>query len=74
MNAKTAIERHQTCIEILEAVSHFQNMIQLKVDSINGFPGTFPELRNKYYHNIEIYKKCIVRLIQRHDKILNSIQ
>jgi ABC-type Zn uptake system ZnuABC Zn-binding protein ZnuA len=73
-NVKSKIDKLQTCIEILEAITHFENMIKLKKESINGFSGTFPELRKKYLHNIQIYQKCMIRLIQRYKTILNQIQ
>lgn len=63
------IEKHQLKIEILEAIQHFARMIEHKQESIDGFPGTFINLRMKYLHNIEIYNKCINRLKQRYNEV-----
>ena len=73
INTKTLIDNHQLCIEILEGISHFQSSIRLKKESLNGFAGTFYELRIKYAHNIDIYNRCINRLNQRYNNILNNI-
>lgn len=43
------IDKHQKCIEILECIGHFESMIKLKEESINGYPGTFYELRKKVF-------------------------
>jgi hypothetical protein len=72
MDTKKEIKKHELCIEILEGISHFQNSIKLKKDSITGIAGTFPELRSKYLDNIDTYKRCIKRLEQRYNKILNE--
>ena len=69
MTTKKLIKQHKKKIEILEAIRHFENAIKLKTGSINGYPGTFPELRRKYIHNIEIYNKCIQRLTERYSKV-----
>ena len=68
-HAENQIEKHQLRIEILEGVQHFARLIELKKESINGFAGTFPRLRRKYLHNIEIYKMCIARLYERYEKV-----
>jgi len=62
---KDRLRTHQTIIEILEAIQTFENLIMSKMDSINGFAGTFRELRIKYTHDIDIYERCIVRLNER---------
>jgi len=66
-NANALILKHEKSIKILEAIKYFEKMICSKVDSINGFAGTFTELRKKYYHNIDIYNMCIDRLILRYN-------
>ena len=63
----------QVCIEILDAISYFKKMKQHKVDSINGFQGTFPELRAKYIDNIDTYNRCIERLYKRYNHQLNKL-
>ena len=66
------IDKHQLCIEILEGVKYFEKAIELKKYSINGFSGTFPELRRKYIHDVDIYERCVKRLKQRYDVVLNE--
>ena len=72
VSTRLLIEKHQNCIEVLEGIKHFESAIRLKKESINGFPGTFPELRRKYIHNVEIYRKCIERLTKRYYALLNG--
>ena len=69
MNTKKLIKQHEKQIAILEAIRHFEKAIELKTGSLNGYPGTFPELRRKYNRNIEIYNKCIQRLTERYLKV-----
>lgn len=64
---------HQLCIEILEAKQSFERRKELHQQSIDGFPGTFPELRRKYKHEIAICDMCIARMNERHEKALNQI-
>ena len=59
---KTLIDKHQTCIEILEAIQYLKNRKIRKQESIDGFAGTFPNLRRKYEHELIIYDMCIERL------------
>ena len=68
------IEKHQQCIDILMGIKSFQRRIITVEESINGFPGTFLELRIKYAHRIDIYIRCINRLNQRYYKLLNEIR
>jgi len=73
MKTKLLIEKHQTCIEILEGIQRFERQIKLTQDNINGFAGTFSQLRRKYKHNIDIYNMCIVRLTERYKKVIDFV-
>ena len=66
MTTTELIKKHQSCIEILVAVLTFEMLIKSGKENIDGFCGTFPELRRKYIHNVEIYKMCIDRLNLRY--------
>ena len=70
---KTLIDKHQTCIEILEAIQYFKIRKITTDKSLNGFAGTFQNLRRKYEHDFIIYDMCIERLKQRYVKILLMI-
>jgi len=67
------IEKHQSCIEILEGIKHFEKKKERKIESINGFAGTFPELRLKYINDIDTINRCIERLVLRYQTILQQI-
>ena len=56
------IQYHQRAIQILEAIEDMQFRKALAQESLEGFPGTFPELRRKYQHRIEIIDLSINRL------------
>ena len=70
---KQRIRTHETLIEILEAIQSFEGYIQHRQESINGFAGTFPRLRNEYLHNIDIYQRCITRLNLRHSTLIKTL-
>lgn len=70
----TQIEYLEKAIEIQEAIEHFKRLIRSKNDSINGFAGTFPELRKKYFDNIHTYNRCIIRLEERFEKLLKEVK
>ena len=72
MKSKELISKHQTCIEVLESVKHFEDRIKHKERSINGFSGNFIWLRVKYQYDIDTYQKCIGRLMERYNNILNG--
>jgi hypothetical protein len=48
-------------------------LIQHNINSINGFAGTFPDLRRKYLNQVNIRLKCIKRLYLRYNKQLNTL-
>jgi len=68
------IERQQKGMEILEGIQHFLTLIKSTKQNINGFAGTFPGLKIKYEHNLEIYWMCVRRLEQRYKKVMNTNQ
>jgi hypothetical protein len=59
---------------IQEYIEYSDIRINSYIESINGYPGkNYPELREKYHHNLEITLLAKKRLEQRLIKILNSI-
>ena len=69
IDTTSLIDKHQSLIELAEAIHSFQMSRKLTIQSIEGFGGTFPELRRKYIHNIDIYNRCINRLKERYNRI-----
>jgi hypothetical protein len=63
------IKNHETSIELLEAMQHFENLIKHKETAIKMCENSFPRLQYKYIHNIDIYNKCINRLQNRYNKL-----
>lgn len=75
MTTLEKIDRHKTCIEILEGIDTFENRINLAQWDIDfGFIRNFPKLVMEYRHRIEIYKMCITRLEERYLNLLNKIK
>ena len=73
INVARLIEKQELGLEILEAIKWYENVrIPSTIKSINGFGGTFPELRKKHVHNIEIYNMCINRLYKRYKATINN--
>ncbi len=68
-NTAHLIDKHEKCLEILEGISSLETRAKLHLDSINGFPGTFPRLRHKYIHDLDITNSAINRLWSRYDRI-----
>ncbi len=62
------IQYHQRAIQILEAIEDMQFRKVMAQESLEGFPGTFPELRRKYQHRILILTASINRLKQMYEK------
>jgi len=72
ISSRSLINKHQMCIEILEGIMHFEQRKKQRIESIEGFPGTFPELRKKYVNDIDTINRCIKRLEQRYKYVLND--
>ena len=73
INLNHLLKKHEECINILDAIEFFKEKISLRIQAINGFPGTFADLRKKYVNDIDTYKRCISRLYERHERILKQI-
>ncbi len=72
VSIRSLIDKHQMCIEILEGIMCFEQRKKHRMESIEGFAGTFPELRKKYVNDIDTINRCIKRLEQRYNRILNG--
>jgi len=73
MTPKEKIAKLEDCIKLQEGIIRFARKIDLYTEYLNGFYGEFYGLRVKYTHNIDIYKKCIVRLKSRYNKIIKEL-
>lgn len=65
------IAHHERCIELLEAIQSLQNRRACTVENIEGFGGTFPELRRKYKHRLIIIDMAIARIEKMYHNIRN---
>ena len=74
MNTAELIKKHETLIEILEAIKTFEMLKKSAKENIEGFCGTFPELRRKYHHKNDIYGRCIARLEERYLNLIKQIK
>jgi len=72
VSSRSLIDRHQMCIDILEGIMQFEQLKKHRIESIEGFAGTFPELRRKYVNDIDTINRCIKRLEQRYKRVLNG--
>lgn len=72
VSIRPLIDKHQMCIKILEGIICFKQRKKHRIESIEGFAGTFPELRKKYENDIDTINRCIKRLEQRYKRILNG--
>jgi len=72
MDTKKLIEKHQTCIEIVEAIATFETLFKSRAESIHALQNWHPDLKQKYEHDLIIYRMCIDRLKQRYLKTLTN--
>jgi hypothetical protein len=69
-NIKTLLIKNQQRENILEAIDFLLNVKKKsRIESIEGFAGTFPELRRKAIHDIDIIHRTVTRLHERYNKI-----
>ena len=73
ISGRSLTNKHQMCIEIIEGIMHFEQRKKHRIESIEGFAGTFPELRRKYINDIDTINRCIKRLWQRYQRIMNGL-
>lgn len=66
------IQKHENCLKILSAIIRFRQRRKQKIESINGYAGTFPKLKEKYLNDIDTINKCINKLEQRYYRLINS--
>ena len=69
LNTSKMIDDLQKQIALVEGIQHFEMRINHTKQNIEGFCGTFPELRKKYTEDIDTYKRCIKRLLERYNKL-----
>ncbi len=72
MDIEKLKRNHEICIDILDAIQYYENMIINISEINNGFAGTFPQIKRKNIHRIEIYDMCIIRLKQRYNILMLS--
>jgi hypothetical protein len=73
MNAKQLIQKHEILIEILEGIHHFTRRVNNYRESLEGIQATFPGLKSRLVHDIEIAEMCIKRLEERYFKLLKQL-
>ena len=73
MNTRQLIENHQVCTEIIEGIEYFERAKRMARENINGFAGSFPNLRKRYLHDLDIYGMCVERLKLRYHKQMEQI-
>ena len=63
------IAKHEKAIEILMAIKYFERRIILLNESINGFLGSFPQLRRKYVNDLDTVKRCLARMKYKYSQL-----
>lgn len=72
MNTITEIKRLNRCLDILDGINGLEKRIRLANEHINGFCGTFPQLKRKYLNDIHTRLLCIQKLEKSYYKTLNQ--
>lgn len=73
MIIKEQIAKHERCIQILDAIKRFERRKQSKIESLNGFPGTFYTLKVSLQNRIYIIELCIERLKHNYKQLVKTI-
>lgn len=68
------IKETERLLEIAEAEDDMRKRVFRTIENINGFAGTFPELRRKHYHRLEIQRMTRKRLKQIYFKQIEKIK
>ena len=69
------IEKLETLIKIEERIQYYDNQINELVHSNQlGAGDMFISIRLKNTHDIEIYHRCIDRLNERFNKLVNTLK
>ena len=61
-NEQNELYKLEKAVKVLEMISDFKKRKQRRIDSINGFSGTFPRLRAEYVNDVDTINRCINRL------------
>ena len=72
MKTTELINKHYQIIELLERLQWIELKINTKTESVNGFSGTFPDLRKKYLKIIELNEYAIDKLTIKYNNLLNN--
>jgi len=59
----------ETMIELLDAIDIYRKRIEMLRESINGYGAYFPSIVERMRHEKEIYRRVILRLQSRINKI-----
>jgi len=72
MTTQQLIDHHEKALRLLENIKMHERMIASKIDSINGFAGTFPNLRADLSKQIETRKRRLKLAQQLYINLQNS--
>ena len=73
MIIKEQIAKHERCIQLLDAIKRFERRKQSKIESLNGFAGTFYPLKISLQNRIYIIELCIERLKNNYKELVNNL-
>jgi hypothetical protein len=73
MTPDEIIAMHEAAIEIQWTIKQAWRKVELYEDSLRGVARYFPDLVNKYRHNIDIALLAIDRLKLRHERLVDKI-
>jgi len=71
MNRKETLE---TMLKIQDGINQFKLLIEIQLDNVAKHGKNFSFMRKQYFHNIDIYNRCILRLEERFTKQLNTLK
>lgn len=69
MNIESLKQKHWKAIDLLEAIEYYERRKVSINENINGFAGTFPKLKAKNIHELDIMDRCINRLTKSYSNL-----
>ena len=82
MNLDEVHKRTVRLSELIQAIHDLRRRKEIRKQSVNGFPGTFPKIRAKDVNNIDTLNRAILRMVNSYyselkkteDLILNKVK
>ena len=70
---QNVIKTHEQCIKLFEAIEGLKWRKKRRQEDLDGFAGTFPELKRSLINNIDTLDRCIYRISKKYTETLTKL-